>query len=448
MEKNVLEIKSLNGNLYIYNYEYNLIQSKDIYDHQKVEEMAIRYKSVIHEIAEEDFLNNEQYEKYRCLCLILTDDCNFRCSYCANSSVYKYSKGYKRKTMDYKTLDKALYFYYEKYKKNIIKDPNIKFTIVFYGGEPLLEFEKIKYVIKKVENEFHIKKPIYSVTTNGYVLNDAMVDIFKQYRFDVNVSMDGYKEIHNLNRRTKSGKETFEKVVKNFRKLYATLGKDSVGVITTFDRQVSPERLYTFYKENPDIDSCLRRVASVTDINTAYYEMTPAYSDYDKELNYLYKLYHEGDRLNFLKRLFKDKFDIIVQRNTFSNYLYSICSPISAKLTVATNGTLHICEKVNENYPIGDVDNGIDKTKAYQYYKNAIDIRNRYCKNCKISNICIPCFAQTNRDGKEFILKEEQCQALKRSILHVLEIYCTFMDTDEWPLEFNSDINQELIEKI
>ena len=104
MDNNLLEIKSLNGNVYVYNYKYNLIQPKILYDNEKVEIMAKEYIATMQEISAYHFIHRDINEKYRLLCLVLTDDCNFRCKYCANSSMYKYSKGYSHKSMSYEII--------------------------------------------------------------------------------------------------------------------------------------------------------------------------------------------------------------------------------------------------------------------------------------------------------------------------------------------------------
>lgn len=433
MFKNTIEINSLNKNKHIYNYKYNLIISEELYHDDDIEYLAKKYYHQIKVIGKDEFINNKRYEKYRCLGLVLTDKCNFRCSYCANSSAYEYSKGYKENSMSYDILNKALELYIKEFKENIKRDPNVKFSIMFYGGEPLLEFEKIKYTVKMVEDIYKISNPIYTITTNGFLINDEMLNLFKSKNFDVNISMDGYKEIHNQNRKTIGGQNTFDKVVKNFRTLYDFLGVDKVGILTTFDTQVSPRKLFDFYDRNRDIDKCLRRVSSVSTVNTSYYDSIKQYDKYDEELNYLYSLYHEGNNLNFLKMLYNDKFLVLTKRREFLDKTFALCSPINAKLTVSVNGDLHICEKVNENYPIGNVYDGIDKEKAYNYYKNIVDIRSDVCSFCEMRNLCVPCFANLCRGGKKFQLMDSQCDELKRGAMRMLELYCTFLDKEKWP---------------
>lgn len=430
--ENCIEVNSLNNNEYIYNYKYNLITPKILYSEEMVEKIASQYFVMSSPISEKDFLENKDFDKPRCLGLVLTDGCNFRCKYCANSDEYKYSKGFLNKRMSSEVLEAAVKMYVEKYLKAIDLDPNLDFSVMFYGGEPLLEYELIKKAVDLIVNHYKIKKPIFTITTNGSLIDDEMISFFKKYNFDVNISMDGYKEIHDKNRVTADNRPTFELVLNNFYKLKTELG-NKVGIITTFDTQVSPMKLYNFYYKNDSIAQSLRRVSSVNNVNTNYYSGIENYELYDKELNQIFSLIKQGEDNNFLTQLYNDKFLPLMKRKEFYDISFACCSPISAKLTVSTNGDLHICEKVNENYPIGNVYTGIDYKKAYKYYDNIIKIRSRKCSACQYHNICNPCYAQLNVGGDTFELSDSYCQWMKEATIRTLRLYCTFLDSDIWP---------------
>ena len=434
-EKNLI-IHSYNNNKYIYDCNTNIILSVEEYQTQSL-------KKHVKPIGEKVMSIDDMFAKPRALCLVLTDMCNFRCRYCANSAAYDYSKGYRNQTMSLETIDKALDLYVSLYRNSIRNDPNVRFGVSFYGGEPLLEIEKIKYVVQRIEKDYRIENPLYSITTNGFILSNEMIELFYNYSFEVAVSIDGYPEIHDLNRRTISGKETYKKVVTNFRKLKDKI-QQKAGIITTFDTQVSPQKLYKYYRDNPDIDERLWRVASVTPVNTTYYDIVTKYEKYEEELNDLYRRFYNGDHTMFLKKMFEDKFGIIVEKDTDRDYLYGICNPLNAKLTVSTDGVLHICEKINENYPIGTVD-GIDKKTAFMYYKNLIELREAHCKECLIKNLCNPCYATLNGAGKRFEIDEDFCKKTKRSIIHTLALFCTFQDDAEWPTTHDRRVNDNAL---
>lgn len=445
--ESTLTIRSLNSIKYVYNYKYNLLLNKDLYDHAKIERLASRYYKKSEIINKSDFLTNNRLERYRCLSLVLTDSCNLRCKYCANSSVYEYSKGYSEASMSIETMVKAIDIYTDNYKRGVLSDPSLLYTVVFYGGEPLLEFDKIKYAVDYITSGLKISTPMFLITTNGYSIDSTIIEFFKENFFKVSISMDGNEKIHNLSRRTIKGGDSFNVVLENFKSLQKALGKDNVGIIATFDTQSSPLELYNYYRDNPDIDSCLERVGAVAIANTSYYSNIVHYKNYGSELMLLYRLYRNGVKNNYLNRLVEQEFVKLSARKEFIDKTYLVCPPMSAKFTVTPNGLLHICEKLNENYSFGHVDTGIDKLIAYQYYWNIINVRKNECSNCPFLNLCDPCFATLNREGAKFKTLSEECKEMRRAALNLLEVYCTFLDDLEFPDVISSKLNEELYEK-
>jgi len=111
------------------------------------------------------------------LTFILTDDCNFNCKYC-----------YKVKSnnfLDHSTAVNALNFFWP-----FLND---KSFISFYGGEPLLTFSLIEKIVHLVENKnkkFN-KNINFSVSTNGSLIDDNIINFFSDHKFKVGLSFDG-----------------------------------------------------------------------------------------------------------------------------------------------------------------------------------------------------------------------------------------------------------------
>jgi uncharacterized protein len=114
---------------------------------------------------------------------MLTEECNFRCSYC-----------YQKKDtnrLDIITLEKALDFFLPFLEEECY--------ISFYGGEPLLEFEKIKYTIQHLQKKDEYKKNRFqfSFTTNGSLIKKEIIQFLEKYKFSILLSFDGLaQEIH------------------------------------------------------------------------------------------------------------------------------------------------------------------------------------------------------------------------------------------------------------
>lgn len=108
---------------------------------------------------------------------ILTDDCNFNCSYCLQRREYKY--------MRRSTIEKAVAFFYPFLEENSI--------VVFGGGEPLLAFDNIKYAVSLFSNlkQSDKKNLTYTLTTNGSLLTAETLAFFNSHEFNLMISFDG-----------------------------------------------------------------------------------------------------------------------------------------------------------------------------------------------------------------------------------------------------------------
>lgn len=113
------------------------------------------------------------------LTLIVTDDCNYHCSYCFQ----KKQKNY----LNHEIIKRAVDFFYPFF----IEDGDV--YIVFYGGEPLLAFGQIEYAVSLIrkKNKVGRKKIIFSLTTNGSPVTEKMLRYLNAHRFSVMLSCDG-----------------------------------------------------------------------------------------------------------------------------------------------------------------------------------------------------------------------------------------------------------------
>lgn len=113
------------------------------------------------------------------LTFIVTDDCNFNCTYCYQEK--------EKKTMDNATLKMAVDFFYPHLTG--LKDIQIS----FYGGEPLLAYDRICHAVQLIreKNKTGNKKIGFFVTTNGSLLTEEKLDFFNRSGFNLMLSFDG-----------------------------------------------------------------------------------------------------------------------------------------------------------------------------------------------------------------------------------------------------------------
>lgn len=143
--------------------------------------------------------------------LQLTQGCNFRCAYCVYSeSNNSKQRAHSTKRMSEETGRRSIDFIAEH------SGDAKEVFIGFYGGEPLLEFKLIKKLIAYAEEKFDGKELNYNITTNGSLFTDEIVEYFIQKKVNTTISLDGPKEIHDMNRRfAKDGSGTFDTIYAN-----------------------------------------------------------------------------------------------------------------------------------------------------------------------------------------------------------------------------------------
>ena len=143
------------------------------------------------------------------LWLNVSHDCNLRCIYCFGHGG---SYGGTRELMSIDTAKKSIDYWFKYLNKNIPMT-----TVTFFGGEPLMNLEVIKFSINyvnKLLEEYDIRVQ-YIITTNGTIFNDEIIELFMKNDVQFAISIDGGQAIQDRNRPYASGKGSFEIIKKN-----------------------------------------------------------------------------------------------------------------------------------------------------------------------------------------------------------------------------------------
>jgi len=233
---NNYRIKKLNGKfllttdhgswLFLTSKEFVLLEShlvhKNLKLFKKLEEVGI-----IITLQNKKNIINSLRERYNYLSpgpslhiLIPTLRCNLKCIYCHASSKPIDAKGFD---MDEVTAKKTVDF--------IFQTPSPSITIEFQGGEPLLKFDLIKYIIaySKNVNKRYKKNVAFSVVTNLTLMDEEKFNYFLKEEIGICTSLDGQKSLHDNNRHfsNKTGThETVEKWIKRFNEAYEKKGSN------------------------------------------------------------------------------------------------------------------------------------------------------------------------------------------------------------------------------
>ena len=195
----------------------------------------------------------------KALCLHVAHTCNLNCSYCF-ASQGKY-KG-ERALMSFEVGKQALDFLVE----NSGTRHNLE--VDFFGGEPLMNFQVVKDLVayaRSIEKEKN-KNFRFTLTTNGMLIDDEVIEFANRECSNVVLSLDGRKEIHDRYRVDYAGKGSWEKIVPKFQKLVEARGGKDYYMRGTFTHA------------NPDF---LKDVQTMLDLGFRELSMEPVVSAAD-----------------------------------------------------------------------------------------------------------------------------------------------------------------------
>ena len=142
------------------------------------------------------------------MCLNVSHLCNLRCEYCfADGGTYNGAAENMSLDVALKAIDMI-----------VSKSANRhNLEVDFFGGEPLLNFDVVKKTVEYARSieKAHNKNFRFTITTNAMLLNDEIIDFFNKEMYNVVVSIDGRRSVHDCVRKTASGKGSFDTAIKN-----------------------------------------------------------------------------------------------------------------------------------------------------------------------------------------------------------------------------------------
>jgi len=191
------------------------------------------------------------------LYLIVTDECNLRCRYCFIHNGMP--KHYVRGTMGWDTAQKAVDMFFANIRSNPpVFDDMVK-MIIFYGGEPLLNFPLIQRVVEYVESKYAAELReladgfCFSVISNGTAITEDIARFIGSHpNISVAISLDGPRDVHDSERVTAGGRGSFDDAMRGYRLLTEIGGRKNISVSCTIGEHNIDrlEDLLTMQKEH------------------------------------------------------------------------------------------------------------------------------------------------------------------------------------------------------
>ncbi|HIS31858.1 MAG TPA: thioether cross-link-forming SCIFF peptide maturase [Candidatus Limivivens intestinipullorum] len=165
----------------------------------------------------------------KALCLHIAHDCNLACRYCfAEEGEYHG----RRALMSYETGKQALDFL-------IASSGNRRnLEVDFFGGEPLMNWQVVKDLVRygREQEKIHDKKFRFTLTTNGVLLNDEVMEFCNKEMANVVLSIDGRKEVNDKMRPFRNGAGSYDLIVPKFQKFADSRNQEKYYVRGTFTR--------------------------------------------------------------------------------------------------------------------------------------------------------------------------------------------------------------------
>ncbi|MBI6039877.1 radical SAM/SPASM domain-containing protein [Clostridium perfringens] len=315
-------------------------------------------------------LEKQKYSNDLFHCMITTTlNCNCNCKYCFQQDIEKTSN------------ERSFYKPIRKFITSEVQRNNIKETLIdFFGGEPFLEWkyiqEEISYYIK------NIKKVKFRFYTNGTLLDDEKIHYLKsnkKYIKDLQITLDGIKEIHDSLRPLKNGKSCYDEIVSNLKKLKENDIKYVIRINFDIKSYKSIENLLVELEKN-----------NLKDSSIAFYPvqaMTSGCSHYKDAVDN-----KEIVRIMIeLTKLAYDKgFKISLRPNKSLVYCTASCNNsyiINTKLEVYKCALL----QENKKFIIGKISedgNLYNKTKEFYNWMSKNPSKINKCSKCTLLPLC------------------------------------------------------------
>ena len=325
-----------------------------------------------------DYKNNSKVIK--ALCLHVAHTCNLNCSYCF-ASQGKYQG--ERALMSFETGKQAFYFLIANSgsRKNLEVD--------FFGGEPLMDWEVVKQLVKyarEVEKK-HNKNFRFTLTTNGILIDDEVIDFVNKEMSNVVLSLDGRKEINDHFRKDYNGKGSYDTIVPKFKRLVEKRGGKDYYMRGTFTHN------------NVDFTNDIFHMA---DLGFTELSMEPVvcppddpYALTEQDLPELFKQYEILAKEMIRRKKAGNGF-------TFYHYMLDLkngpciykritgCGSGTEYMAVTPWGDLYPCHQFvgDEKYLLGNIWDGVTNTAVQDEFRSCNAYARKECKDCWAKLYC------------------------------------------------------------
>lgn len=316
----------------------------------------------------------------KALCLHVAHTCNLNCEYCF-ASQGKYHG--ERALMSFEVGKRAIDFLIE----NSAGRRNLE--VDFFGGEPLMNFEVVKQIVKyarSIEGKFN-KNFRFTLTTNGVALNDEVIDFANKEMHNVVLSLDGRKEVHDNLRRTITGKGSYDIIVPKFQEFVKRRGGKNYYIRGTFTHNNVDFTNDIFHMADLGFRE-LSMEPVVCDPNEKYAltqeDLPKLFEQYEILAKDMLRREEQGDPITFYHYM------IDLQHGPCIYKRISGCGSGTEYMAVTPWGDLYPCHQFvgEEKFCLGNIYDGVTNQKLVEDFKCCNAYARPECKNCFAKLYC------------------------------------------------------------
>lgn len=310
----------------------------------------------------------------KALCLHIAHDCNLACRYCfAEEGEYHG----RRALMSFEVGKKALDFLIANSgsRRNLEVD--------FFGGEPLMNWEVVKQLVEygRSQEESHNKKFRFTLTTNGVLLNEEIMEFCNREMSNVVLSLDGRAEVNDRMRPFRNGKGSYELIVPKFQEFAKRRGEKDYFVRGTFTRHNLDFAADVLHFADLGFKKMsIEPVVAAPEEEYAIREedLPVILAEYDKLAAEYVKRIKEGRGFTFFH------FMLDLSQGPCVAKRLSGCGSGTEYLAVTPWGDLYPCHQFvgQEKFLLGNVEEGVTNTEIRDEFKLCNVYAKEKCKDC------------------------------------------------------------------
>lgn len=316
----------------------------------------------------------------KAMCLHIAHDCNLRCKYCFAGTGEFHGE---RMLMHAETGKKALDFL-------IAHSGNRRHLEVdLFGGEPLMNFPAVQEIVAygRALEKKHGKEISFTITTNGVALTDEVIDYLNAEMYNVVLSLDGRKAVHDALRPTPNGKGSYEIIAENAKKLVERRGDKEYYIRGTFTSQnldfaEDVKHMAELGFDRVSIEPVVLPEESPYALRDA--DLTRILEEYDALASYLWEREKSGKHITFFH------FMIDLGNGPCLKKRISGCGAGSEYVAVTPEGDLYPCHQFvgEEGYKMGSVLTGEFDAEMQTRFSDCNILTKEVCSACWAKYFC------------------------------------------------------------